>query len=138
MLCEYYNHAPGVGVAIIILLFVLVITVLSIVGLWKVFEKAGYAGWKSLIPIYNAVILYKIGGFNPWLILLNIIPFIGGLIAIVMQIMVMNGISRMFNKGVGFTIGLIFLPFIFLPVLGFDDSVYDNPEDFVIEPDIQL
>lgn len=36
------------------------ICILQIVALWKVFEKAGEAGWKSIIPIYNLYILFKI------------------------------------------------------------------------------
>lgn len=40
----------------------LVSVVVSTVGLWKIFEKAGYAGWKSLIPILNVYILFEISG----------------------------------------------------------------------------
>ncbi|HPJ45228.1 MAG TPA: DUF5684 domain-containing protein [Tenuifilaceae bacterium] len=32
-----------------------------------------------------------------------------------------------FGKGVGFTIGLIFLGFIFLPILAFGDAKYNGP-----------
>ena len=34
-----------------------VLYVLLIIGMWKVFEKAGVAGWKSLIPFYNIFVL---------------------------------------------------------------------------------
>ena len=33
---------------------------LVVIGQWRIFEKAGENGWKSLIPIYNVYILYKI------------------------------------------------------------------------------
>jgi hypothetical protein len=33
-------------------------------------------------------------------------------------------IARIFRKGVGFTIGMILVPFIFWPILGFGDSRY--------------
>jgi len=36
---------------------VLVLAVIMIVGLWKIFNKAGEKGWKSLIPIYNSYIV---------------------------------------------------------------------------------
>ena len=44
--------------------------VLVIIGLWKIFTKAGEKGWKSLIPIYNVYILFKISGrkFVPFLV----------------------------------------------------------------------
>ena len=38
----------------------MIITVLTIVALWKMFTKAGEAGWKCLIPIYNVYIMYQI------------------------------------------------------------------------------
>ncbi|MBR1762543.1 MAG: hypothetical protein IJ731_04170, partial [Eubacterium sp.] len=38
----------------------LVIAILSIIALWKIFEKAGEAGWKAIIPFYNAYTLVKI------------------------------------------------------------------------------
>ena len=33
-----------------------------IVALWKIFTKAGEPGWKSIIPIYNIIMLLKIVG----------------------------------------------------------------------------
>lgn len=34
--------------------------VICIVGSWKMYEKAGHAGWKSLIPFYRQYILFDI------------------------------------------------------------------------------
>lgn len=36
-------------------IIVLLITIAQIVAMWKIYSKAGEAGWKSLIPIYNIV-----------------------------------------------------------------------------------
>ncbi|MBR3269874.1 hypothetical protein IKG07_01340 [Candidatus Saccharibacteria bacterium] len=44
----------------------LVFAALVIIGQWKVFEKAGEKGWKSLIPIYGQYILFKIAGAKVW------------------------------------------------------------------------
>jgi hypothetical protein len=41
-----------------------------------------------------------------------------------MHILVLSGVSRNFGKGVGFTLGLIFLPFFFFLILGFGDATY--------------
>ena len=38
----------------------IVVLILSIVFLWKVFEKAGDKGWKAIIPFYNLYNLFKI------------------------------------------------------------------------------
>jgi hypothetical protein len=37
-----------------------------------------------------------------------------------------NLISKKFGKDVGFTLGLIFLSFIFWPILGFGDAKYEG------------
>ena len=42
-------------------LFIIVITVLSIIANWKVYTKAGREGWKCLIPVYNVYVLYDMG-----------------------------------------------------------------------------
>lgn len=49
-----------------ILLAYLTALVVVIIGLWKVFAKAGQAGWKSLIPIYNYIIWCDIVGRPRW------------------------------------------------------------------------
>lgn len=45
-----------------------------------------------------------------------------------MNFTIYQGVSQVFNKGIGFTFGLFFLPFIFFPILAFGDSVYKNPD----------
>ena len=42
----------------------LVMFVLQVIAGWKIFAKAGEPGWKSLIPIYNTYIFYKIVGMK--------------------------------------------------------------------------
>ncbi len=38
----------------------IVMCVLTIIGMWKIFTKAGEEGWKSLIPYYNVYVIGKI------------------------------------------------------------------------------
>ena len=40
--------------------FALAWWILQIVANWRIFTKAGEAGWKSLIPVYSDYISYKI------------------------------------------------------------------------------
>ncbi|MBQ3325714.1 hypothetical protein IJG79_00990 [Candidatus Saccharibacteria bacterium] len=40
--------------------------IITIIASWRIFVKAGEKGWKSLIPIYNFYILYKICGMKKW------------------------------------------------------------------------
>ena len=103
---------------ILIILIVSVFVILPLAGLWRLFEKANKPGWAAIIPIYNLVIFMEVIG-KPWwwIFLIFFLPFIFG-------IWVLNLLSIKFGKGVGFTIGMIFLPFIFAPILAFGDAKY--------------
>lgn len=59
------------------IVFSLALSILLIVALWKVFEKAGEKGWKSLIPLYNLYIYCKIAWSKGWFWLLGSLPLIG-------------------------------------------------------------
>ena len=95
----------------------LAISVLIIVALWKVYEKAGKPGG-AIIPIYNIWVLLEIIKKPWWWLLLLLIPIVN----IVILIIMIHNLSLKFGKGVGFTIGMILLPFIFIPILGFGDA----------------
>jgi hypothetical protein len=98
-----------------LLLFILVIA-----GMWRIFEKAGKQGWKAIIPIYNLYIILKIVGKPWWWIILMMIPFIG----FIWTVWSNNLLAKSFGKGVGYTLGLVILPIIFYPLLGFSDARY--------------
>ncbi len=108
----------------------LIILVVSIIANWKIFTKAGEKGWKSIIPIYNSVVLFKIIGLSPWLLLIYLaafIPVIGSIAVIVLSIVSVYYLSKSFGKGAGFTVGLIFLPQIFQLILAFGSAEYVGP-----------
>jgi hypothetical protein len=98
----------------------LVVFVIMIAAMWRIFTKAGEEGWKAIIPIYNIVVLLKIVGRPWWWLVLMLIPIVN----VVVGIVVMNDLSKSFGHGVGFTLGLIFLPFIFYLILAFGSSQY--------------
>ncbi|HLF00043.1 MAG TPA: DUF5684 domain-containing protein [Gaiellaceae bacterium] len=101
----------------------LAIAVLVIAGWWKVFTKAGEEGWKAIIPIYNFIVLLKIVGREWWWVLLALIPIVG----LVIWIIVSLDLAKSFGRGGGFAVGLILLPFIFAPILGFGSDTYRGP-----------
>lgn len=96
---------------------------IQIIAYWKIFSKAGEAGWLSIVPVLNFYILLKIVGKPGWWILLLFIPLVNLIIAVI----TVHALSRSFGKDVGFTLGLIFLPFIFYPILEFSDAKYRGP-----------
>jgi len=106
-------------------LFGLAVAVLVIVGMWKIFVKAGQPGWASLIPIYNFYIICQITAKPVWWLLLIIFcPFINFIVIILLTL----ALAKSFGKGTGFALGMIFLPFVFYPMLGFSDATYTAPQ----------
>ncbi len=96
------------------------IAVLYLGAFWQVFTKAGEPGWAILVPFYNIYVLLKISGKPGWWMILMFIPIVN----IVISILTYVGLAEGFGKGVGFTLGLILFPFIFIPILGFGSSTY--------------
>jgi hypothetical protein len=109
-----------VSLGLAFFLFSIAMIVIIIIGTWKVFQKAGKPGWASIIPIYNIIVLLEIIGYSPILVLLMFVPVVNGVFAIIMH----YKLAQVFNRGIGFALGLIILPYIFLPILGFGDSKY--------------
>ena len=97
-----------------------IISLLLVVAIWMVFRKAGRPGWWAIIPIANTFVMCKIAGKPGWWFLLFLIPVVN----IVIAILVLHGLSTNFGKGAGFTVGLVLLPFIFMPILGFGSARY--------------
>lgn len=104
-------------------LIYLAIIVAVIAGWWMIFTKAGEAGWKSIIPIYNFIIILKIVGRDWWWVILLLIPIVNLIILIIVSL----ELAKSFGRGTGFGIGLAFLGFIFAPILGFGSDTYKGP-----------
>jgi hypothetical protein len=113
--------AAGAGIfGLMFLLFFFAFIVLMIASIWKIFTKAGQPGWAAIIPIYNMYVLIQVAGKPGWWLLLCFIP----IVSIVIGIIVIAGVARNFGKDIAFVLGMIFLPFIFYPVLGFGSAQY--------------
>jgi hypothetical protein len=123
---EFTDSIPfwPVLVAIIVplVIFAIMVSVVEIAGAWFMFEKAGEPGWAAIIPIYNYLIAIKIAGKQWWYILLMLIPVVN----LIIYIVILNGLAKNFGKGTGFTVGLFFFRFIFIPILGFGNAVYSG------------
>lgn len=127
------------------LLIPLVIYILAIVAYWQMFTKAGEPGWKSIIPIYNIYIAYKISWKNPtpnfwiWFIAslvsgigsgaasgeataAGVIGAIGVIVAGIWYIRASFKMAKAYNKGVGCAILGIFFPSIMTLYYGFASS----------------
>ncbi len=107
-----------------ILLYVGLIVFL-IASMWKVYTKAGKPGWAAIVPIYNLIVLLEIVRKPTWWILLLLIPIVN----FVILIMIYHELSLAFGKDAGFTVGLILLGFVFIPILAFSDAKYKYAVD---------
>lgn len=160
---EVAGAAAVGGFIAFFLMAIFIFYILIIIANWKIFEKAGEAGWKSIIPIYNIYIMFKIVNMKSWFwwvigisLCASIMFVVDGfdpytmteaqmqrfdfgahpmtLIGICMILIV--GIwteityayrtSKVFGHGLGYTLGLIFLPNIFQLILGFGNSKYNK------------
>lgn len=113
--------------------------IMSIIGLWKMFTKAGKEGWKALIPIYNLVVLCEIVGISPYWILivfvcalLNVVPVVGQLLSLAASIyfavILSVSIAKSYGKSDDYAIGIFLLTPIFYMILGMGSSIYQGPK----------
>ncbi len=140
----------GIGIGVI-LTALLVFWIFQIIAFWKIFTKAGEPGWKSIIPIYNGYVQYKITWKTMWFwiifvvsiiygatngiiqggstsVIVSVIELIAAIAYCVIQIISYVKLSRSFGHGIGFAIGLIFLYPIFILILGYGKSEYKGAD----------
>jgi hypothetical protein len=114
------------GIAALIgafLIPLLIVSLIVLIGQWKVYTKAGKPGWACIVPIYNLIVLLEIVGKPIWWIFLFLIPCVN----IIFMIWTINLLSKSFGQSEGFTVGLLILGFIFWPILGFGNYQYLGP-----------
>lgn len=110
--------AAGLAILGVLLLIYAAIGLVLIVSMWKLFSKAGEPGWASMIPFYNIIVALKISGKPWWWLFLIWFPLFPILAAI--------GLAKNFGKSGGFAVGIIFLSFVFLPILAFGDARFQG------------
>jgi chromate transport protein ChrA len=106
--------------------------VLVIAAVWKLFNKAGQGGWKSLVPIYGTVVFLRIVERPGWWFLLLCIPVVNLFLFLALCI----DLARVFGKGSGFAAGLAFLTPVFLLMIAFGDAQYQIGHPRKISPEL--
>src|ERR1035437_3544568 len=108
-------------------LFLILFSITTIIGLWKLFPLAGEASWKALIPGYNFIVWLKIIKKPWWWIFLIITPGVNFLMYVIMCVLTAKAFNKRStqNKIIACLAGFIYLPYI-----GFQsDTKYVGPED---------
>jgi hypothetical protein len=119
------------------MLIMIAIYVVTVVGLWKMYVKAGRPGWAAIIPFYNWWVWVEMIGRPRWWfwalvasVLVSWIPIVGIILGILMFVLYLMGcldMAKAFGRGSGTGVGLWLVPFVFAPILGFGDAQYVGP-----------
>lgn len=110
------------GMFKMVMVVTLLVSALMLVGMWRVFVKAGQPGWKSLIPVYNMWVLFEIVYANGLRMVLLFVPFVNFYILFKLYI----DLAKCFGKGTGFGVLMVFFPYVFLPLLRFSGVEYEG------------
>ncbi len=112
------NIQLGTFGTLVLVAVVLAVMTFLIAANWKIHTKAGQPPWAMFVPIYGAIIALRICGRPWWWLILFplciILPF---------------DLAKRFGKGFGFGLGILFLGFIFVPILAFGDARYTPPQN---------
>lgn len=101
-----------------------IVFLIVVIGLWKVFTKAGEPGWAAIIPIYNYYIVLKIIGRPWWWLLLMLIPIVNLVVSIIVAI----DLAKSFGKDALYGIILLWIfSVIGFLILGYGDAEYQGP-----------
>jgi hypothetical protein len=114
-------------------------------GMWELFLKADRPGWAAAIPFVNAWVMIQVTDNEPWLFLLLLLSPVtfaamqvtgaGWLWYLLVVVVPPNvaayaklliDLSASFGRGVGAGLGLVVLPFVFFPLLGYGDTQYQK------------
>jgi hypothetical protein len=114
----------GILFAAIYVVFFLAFYALNAWFLSKVFYKAGIKRWKAWVPVYNYWVFLELGGQQGWLAILALIP-IANIVAWVFMCIAAYNIGIAFAKESAWVVLYIFLPWLWLAIIGFDSSRWE-------------
>ena len=129
-----FMFTMAMGTSVLLLLFAVGLLVVSIVSNWCVFTKAGEPG-------YGSYVSYRIAGVSLyfWISLLlsaavrltdgpngetTLLSSLFSLGASAVEVWMCINLARSFGRGIGFGLGLAFLPVVFYPILAFGPAEY--------------
>ena len=108
-------------------IFLILTSITTIIGLWKLFPLAGQEGWKAFIPLYNFIVWLKVIQKPWWWIFLIITPGINFLMVAIMYLLTAKAFNKRTtqDKAVAFLFGYFYLPYLAFQ----KDTAYVGPED---------
>uniref|UniRef100_A0A7C4XTI7 Signal peptidase I n=1 Tax=candidate division WWE3 bacterium TaxID=2053526 RepID=A0A7C4XTI7_UNCKA len=116
-------------VVFIFLAFLFLVSLLTVISKWRLYNKAGFPGWACLVPFYNDYVLVRVAGFSGWYFPITLVPSLDPYSFFVLQVLV----ARAFGKSILFGVGLYALPVVFYPILWLSGAEYQHPKLSLIE-----
>ncbi len=107
------------GLSLFILTSVVLGLLINMALTWGVYKKGGYKGWEGVVPFYNNYCLYKMAN-------VNIALFVISIFLPVVNIYMFFELAKKFGKDPIYGLGLFFLSFIFMPILGYGSAEYQG------------
>jgi Family of unknown function (DUF5684) len=139
LLATTYQTRHGAAGAVAFLVFAVVLYIVSLLGAYGTYKKAGANGepaWGAFVPFYQFIVLLRIVGRPKnwgWFVLLAVVGwipllgFIADIAFLVIYIIVLNDLSKSFGHTSAFTWGLVLLSVIFWWILWLGKSEYLGP-----------
>ncbi len=108
-------------------LLLILFSITTVIGLWKLFAIAGEKSWKALVPFYNFIIWLKLIKKPWWWLFLIITPGVNFLMVGIMSLLLAKAFNKrsFVEKTAAFIAGFIYLPYIAFQ----KDTTYIGPED---------
>lgn len=137
--------AAAAGVIIVVILLLIAYAVFALIGMWKLYVKAGQPGWKCLIPFYSNWTLVEMVGLNWYWFLLSIastiisvlglssLSFVGTIAGIFGNVMICYNMSKKLHKDTGWIVLAVIFNGIVLPIMGYSKNITWD-KDAVVTP----
>ncbi|MCH6232037.1 DUF5684 domain-containing protein [Microbacterium sp. CFH 31415] len=113
---------------LISLLAVAAVYVWTAIALSAVFRKSGEEAWKAWVPVLNVIVLLQLGGLSPWLVLMALVPVLGGIALWVVVVIACYRVNVAFGYGAGMTVLAALLFPVWATVLGFGSARWVGAE----------
>ena len=91
-------------------------------------NAANSSATRNVRGMWHMGVLGMIAGWDWLWIIALFVPYLN----VVFWILLMVDLGRVYGRGVAFTLGLIVLPMLFIPLLGVDGSEYLGPRTIVV------
>lgn len=112
---------------IFVFAFIAVVYVVMALALSSFFRKVGVAPWIAWVPFYANWKWLEVGGYPGYIALFSVVPYVGSLAVYIFLYIGMYRSGIAFGKDPSFVVLGIFLPFVWLFMLGGKSAVY-RPE----------